>query len=156
MAGASFAGVAARYSVRYLRLALAALACSTPGFAQASDFSVLLYLLYGLCVLVALPLTLAAYFSARACQSRFARALIWGGWSALVLTPLSIEGGNGTLTGTPLLVFTSSIFGSDPAYAAPAIKVLLIALPVWTLALWQIQRMWAAAAADDKQPEDGA
>ncbi len=135
---------------------LAIIACSTPAFAHASNFNVLLYFLYGVCVLVAAVLAVAAYHSARALESGFARALVWGCWSALVLTPLSVQGGNGTLSGTPLLAFTSLIFGSDPVYAVTAIKISLVSAPICTLVLWQIQRLWAAAKEKDKQTEGDA
>lgn len=130
---------------------LAIIATSTPAFAHASNFNVLLHFLYGVCGLVAAVLALAAHHSARAVESRFARALIWGCWSALVLTPLSVPGGNGTLSGTPLLAFTSLIFGADPVYAVAAVKLSLVSAPVCTLVLWQILRLWAAAGEKDKR-----
>ena len=129
---------------------LAILACGAPGLAHASNFSVLLYFLYGVSALLALLLAIVAYHSARGVQSRLARGVIWGSWAALVLSPLSVQGGNGTLSGTPILAFTSLMFGSDPAYAVAALKILLVSIPVCSVALWQIQRMWAAAADKDK------
>lgn len=132
-------------------LVLAIIGCGTPALARASDFSVLLHFLYGVCTLVALLLALAAYLSARAFRSEIARALIWGCWSALVLTPLSVQGGNGTLSGTPLLAFAFLMLGSDPAYAAAAVRILLVSAPVCTVALWFIQRLWADAGEQDKQ-----
>lgn len=130
---------------------LALLACVTPSLAQASNFSVLLYFLYGVCAVVALLLALLAYHSARAVQSRAARAFIWGLWAALVLTPLSVEGGNGTLAGTPLLAFASIIFGADPVYITTAFKVLLVSAPVCTVIIWWVQRLWTSAAEQDEQ-----
>jgi hypothetical protein len=135
---------------------LAIMVCCTPALAHASDFSVLLYFLYGICAVVALGLWFVARHSARAVRSPLARAAIWGTWSALVLTPLSVHGGNGTLTGTPMLALASMIFGADPAYIAGALKALVVSVPACTAVIWLGHRFVLADAPQDKGTDGDA
>jgi len=134
---------------RNLSPVFAVIACSTSALAHASDFSVLLYFLYGLCAAIALGLGLIAYHSARAARSQLSRAAIWGSWAALVLTPLSVKGGNGTLSGTPLLALASLIFDADPVYMLGALKVLAVSVPVCTAVVWLAQRFLLTGARQD-------
>ena len=111
-----------------------------PSQAVASDFSGLMYVAYAVTALVALPIGLTAYFLTKGVRSIATRALVWGLFLALVATPLSTDGGNGTSSGPPLLDILIVGFGADPQYGVAALKALVVSIPVWigivALLLW--------------------
>lgn len=136
------------------RLAIAAIiAACAPMPAQASDFSVLLYFLYGLCAVAALVSGLLVRLIARTVASPVVRSLLWGAWCGLFLTPTSIAGGNGTLEGPPVLAFASLMLGGDPAYAKSASVIWLLSVPVWSVVIALIRRLSAHPTVPGDGPE---
>ena len=111
-------------------VALAGGLALAPGQVAASDFSGLMNLAYAVTALVALALVLAAYFLTKDVQSIALRSLVWGFLIALVATPLSTDGGNGTSSGPPLLDILTVGFGADPHYGVAALRALLVSVPV--------------------------
>lgn len=120
-----------------------------PTWAHASNFGVLLFVAYGLCAVAGLVLGFIAYHLANSFQSPWARACVWGAWAALMFTPMSTHGGNGTLQGSPILALVFLLFGGDPVYGAAALKALLVSMPLCTAVLWVFLRQ-------SKKPSGGA
>lgn len=126
-----------------------------PNLALASDFSGLLFIAYGITAIVALIIGLIAHFAIKGVKSIAIRAIVWGTFMALVFTPLSIDGGNGTSHGPPLLNMLAVVFGADPAYGIGALKVLAISAPVCTgVVAWLL---WAAPRLESSgdSPDNG-
>lgn len=111
-------------------VALASGLALAPSQAEASDFSGLMYLAYAITALVALPIGLAAHFLTKDVKSIAIRALVWGFFIALVGTPLSTDGGNGTSSGPPLLDILTVGLGADPQYGVAALRALVVSVPI--------------------------
>jgi hypothetical protein len=116
---------------------------------------VLLYALYAICAIAVVALGFAAWLAGRAFPSMPARALAWGLWLALVFTPMSAAGGNGTLAGTPILAFATLLLGGDPAYALAALSTLLVSAPICIGLAWFVLRQWKVAGEEDEAAKRG-
>lgn len=140
-----------RHVVAAWHAAMAGLAFLVPGIAQASDFSVLMAALWMATAVVGFALVGLAWGLLRRERRIWVRALAWGPVLALVLTPLQLDGGNGSLDGPPLLAFVGAGVGADEAYVAGALRALAIAVPAWILGV-ALLLLWRRRNADQADP----
>ena len=84
------------------------------------------------------------------------RGVVWGSCAALVLMPLTIDGGNGTSTGPPLSNFIWVLFDGDPVYARDSIRPLLIGAVVASAVLTVVFHFWPALSRAIEGPADDA
>lgn len=114
-------------------VSLAALALLFPAIAIASDFSIFLYIFWGIAVVLMILLGVVAFYATKGVKSIILRSIVWGTLIALAATPVSTPGGNGTSSGPPILDIIISALGGDPVYAVGALKALLVSAPLCSL-----------------------
>lgn len=126
--------------LRYAKAATFVALIAGSGSAIASDFSPLLYFFYALWAVIGVALGALSYVITKGDKGVAFRACVWGIYIAVVFTPVSTHGGNGTSKSVALLDILVSLLGGDSAYALGALWALLFSIPgcigIVALMLW--------------------
>lgn len=115
------------------QLGVACVIVSLPGLAQASDFSIVMWLLMIPFAFLALVVWGITWQGTAAMKNGWLKALIRTAGLCLIFTPTYTAGGNGQSLSVALYDVVASMLGGDPEYARQAMVNVCVATPIVSL-----------------------